>query len=152
MFNKIVLGLTAIAATAALPSAADAHGYRYRAPRYYGAPVYYAPPPVYYAPRRVYYAPRPVYYDNGYYGRGYDSYYDRGYSRYDDGRYYGRTRYRGRCGSGTTGAIIGGAGGALIGRSIARGGSYYRRGSGTTGAIVGGAVGALLGREIGRSC
>lgn len=92
-----------------------------------------------------------------YRGRGYDRYY-RGrayyepagsYGGYDDRRYYGR----GRCGEGTTGAIVGGAAGALVGREIARDGRRYRnRGSGTVGAIVGGAVGALVGREIDRSC
>ena len=91
-------------------------------------------------------------YDRGYYGRGYDRrYYGRSYGYRD--RYYGRG-YR-RCGSGTTGAIIGGAAGALLGREIARGGRgyyRYRGGNGTTGAIIGGAAGALLGREIGRSC
>ena len=87
-------------------------------------------------------------------------YYDRGYNnggyyqqqaqyrgqRYDD-RYYGRAerRYQGerRC-SGTTGTIVGGAGGALLGRGIAG------RGNGTVGTIAGGVVGALLGREVGK--
>jgi len=144
MFRKIILA--AAAATAgltALPAAASAdHG-------------------------------RDGYYDRGGYERGY---YDRG--RYDDRRYDDRRgydrRYRGarydgsydgygyrddrryrRCGSGTTGAVIGGAAGALLGRDIARGnrGRYYRRGGdGSTGAIIGGAVGALVGREIARSC
>ena len=110
------------------------------------------------------------YYDRGgYYRGGYDrgGYYDRGYRgdyrRYRRGDYYrGGYAYRGgsgyrrgyaRCGSGTTGAIVGGAAGALVGRDGRRG--YYRRGrggGGTVGAIVGGAVGALVGREIDRSC
>ena len=71
-------------------------------------------------------------------------YYDRGYY---DRRYYGRRGYR--CGSGTTGAIVGGVGGALVGREIGRDGRRYRYGrygrrggSGTTGAIIGGAIGA----------
>jgi uncharacterized protein YcfJ len=72
-------------------------------------------------------------------------------AQYRDG-YYGRTyrdynadrrQYR-RC-SGTTGTIIGGAGGALLGREI--GG----RGDRTLGTILGGAAGALLGREVGKS-
>jgi hypothetical protein len=67
-------------------------------------------------------------------------------SRYErshrDG-YYGRTSYR-RC-RGTTGTIVGGAGGALLGRHIAG------RGSNTTGTILGAAAGALLGREIAKS-
>ena len=58
-------------------------------------------------------------------------------------------------GDGTTGAIVGGASGALIGREIGRDGRGYRgryrgRGSGTTGAIIGGALGALIGREATR--
>ena len=58
--------------------------------------------------------------------------------------YYGR-----RC-SGTTGTVVGGVAGALLGNAIGRsGGGYYRRGgSGTTGAILGGALGALAGRAI----
>ena len=56
-----------------------------------------------------------------------------------DGRYYCRKR------NGTTGLIIGGAAGALIGREIAG------RGDRTLGAIVGAAGGALLGREIDRN-
>ena len=76
------------------------------------------------------------YYDGGRYERSY-----RG-----DNYYRGRSYYRGqrRC-SGTTGTIIGGAGGALLGREIAG------RGSRTTGTILGAAAGALLGRESGKS-
>ncbi len=170
MFSKIIVGVTAIAATFAfLPTEADAggrhrgHGYYkdHRGGHYY-APrrVYYAPRQVYYAPAHVYYAPRRVYYDQGYYNQGYypQSRYRRGYDSYYDGRSYGyddRRYYRRRCGSGTSGAIIGGAGGALLGREIGRGGRrgyYSRRGGGTGGAIIGGAVGALIGREVGRSC
>lgn len=73
------------------------------------------------------------------------------YSGYNDG-YYGRTyrdhrasrNYYRRC-SGTTGTIIGGAGGALLGRSVAG------RGDRTLGTILGGAAGALLGRQVGKS-
>ncbi len=88
---------------------------------------------------------------DGYYDSRYERSYrgDRYYSR--DGYYQGRSAYRGdryyrgrRC-SGTTGTIIGGAGGALLGREIAG------RGNRTTGLILGGAVGALLGREVGKS-
>lgn len=177
MFGKIVLGATALAASlTVLPAQADAHGY-YRPQRHYQSYGY--APPVYYAPRRVYVAPRRVYvhpgYGGGYYDRGYQgsgyypqsyggrgysrgyypqSYGGRGYDRYD--RYGDNRGYRGRCGSGTTGAIIGGAGGALLGRGIARGGrdhyGYRRRGNGTTGALIGGVAGALIGREIDRSC
>ena len=63
---------------------------------------------------------------------------------------------RQRCGNGTTGLIVGGAAGALIGREVERSGSrnryYGNRSSGTTGAIIGGALGALVGREVARSC
>lgn len=145
MLKKLSLGVAALAATfTALPTAAQAdHGHRgYEQSRYYDG------------------------YDRGYsnrrYRRGdyYNGGYDRGYSRqgyYDDRAYYDGRRYRRRCGSGTTGAIVGGAAGALLGREIGRGGrsgyyGYRRGGSGTTGAILGGAAGALLGREIGRSC
>lgn len=85
--------------------------------------------------------------------------YDRGYEQgYNDARYadrrYGTNGYYGhsqrdyapryRCRSGTTGAIVGGAAGALLGREVAG------RGSRTLGTILGGAGGALLGREITR--
>ena len=161
MLKKFILGIAALGATgAALPAAAEAHGYRnYGYHRGYNyAPVYYDRG---YYGRSYDYAP--VYYDRGYYGRGYDrGYYGRGYDRgyygrgsYDRG-YYGRSRYGyRRCGNGTTGAIVGGAAGALLGREIGRGGRgfySYRRGSGTTGAIIGGAAGALVGRSIARGC
>lgn len=59
-------------------------------------------------------------------------------------RYYrGERRYR--CGgSGTTGLILGGAAGALLGRSVDR---YGDRAPGT---IVGAGAGALIGRELDR--
>lgn len=77
---------------------------------------------------------------------------------YRDGRYYKERRlgyndrvYRGRDGryycrrsDGTTGLIIGGAVGALLGRSIDRGNSR------TLGTVVGAGAGALLGRSIDR--
>ena len=55
-----------------------------------------------------------------------------------DGRYYCRRD------NGTTGLIIGAAGGALVGRAV------DTRGERTTGTIVGAALGALIGREIDR--
>jgi hypothetical protein len=85
--------------------------------------------------------------DRGYYdGRGY--YPDRGYYgepvyartrvwRGDDGRYYCRHS------DGTTGLLIGGVAGALLGREVA---GY--RGDRTAGAIIGGAIGALAGKAI----
>ncbi|HEY0446285.1 MAG TPA: glycine zipper 2TM domain-containing protein [Allosphingosinicella sp.] len=83
--------------------------------------------------------------------RGYSN--DYGYSqqqyrgdRYrDDRRYYGRDYRRGGCKSGTTGAIVGAAGGALLGREIAG------RGDRTMGTILGAAVGGLAGRELTRT-
>ena len=71
--------------------------------------------------------------------------YERSYDRYDD-----RDDYRGarRC-KGTTGTIVGGAAGAILGRSVTR--DRYRGRSGTTGTIVGGALGALAGRAVHKS-
>ncbi len=57
--------------------------------------------------------------------------------RGDDGRNYCRRS------DGTTGLLIGGAAGALLGREVAG-----RRGDRTLGAILGAAGGALLGREV----
>jgi hypothetical protein len=73
-------------------------------------------------------------------------------SRYYDrnGNYVGPTwrgndgRYRCRKPNGTTGLIVGGAAGAVIGHQIAG------RGDRTLGAIIGGAAGALIGREVER--
>lgn len=70
---------------------------------------------------------------------------------YNNGYYTGpvwrdsRGRYRCRRSNGTTGMIIGAAGGALIGRAI------DTRGERTTGTIVGAVAGALVGREVQRS-
>ena len=70
---------------------------------------------------------------------------------YSDGYYNGPTwrdsrgRYRCRRPNGTTGLIIGGAAGALVGRSIDGGRNR------TTGTIVGAVAGALVGREVQRS-
>jgi outer membrane lipoprotein SlyB len=74
------------------------------------------------------------------------------YSRYyDNGGYYNGPTWRGRDGrthcrksNGTTGLIVGGAAGALIGREVDGGRNR------TTGTIVGAALGALLGREVQR--
>ena len=62
-------------------------------------------------------------------------------SRDYDNRYYGQSRQR--CRSGTTGAILGAAAGALLGREVLRG-------SRTTGTILGAAGGGLAGRELTR--
>jgi hypothetical protein len=76
--------------------------------------------------------------------QNYGGYYDR------QGHYSGPT-WRGRDGrtycrrsDGTTGLVVGGAAGALIGRAI------DTQGSRTTGTILGAAAGALLGREVER--
>lgn len=67
-----------------------------------------------------------------------------------DGYYQGKTwrdshgRLRCKRPNGTTGLIVGAAGGALIGRAI------DTRGERATGTILGAAAGALLGREVER--
>ena len=53
-------------------------------------------------------------------------------------------RYRCKRPNGTTGLIVGAAGGALVGRAI------DTRGERATGTIIGAAAGALIGREIDR--
>lgn len=68
-----------------------------------------------------------------------------------DGYYRGRVwqdshgRYRCKRPDGTVGLIVGGAGGALVGRAI------DTRGERATGTILGAAAGALIGRKIDRS-
>lgn len=68
-----------------------------------------------------------------------------------DSSYQGKTwrdsqgRLRCKRPNGTVGLIVGGAGGALVGRAI------DTRGERATGTILGAAAGALLGREIQRS-
>lgn len=67
-----------------------------------------------------------------------------------DGYYHGRVwrdsqgRLRCKRPNGTTGLIVGAAGGALIGRAI------DTHGERATGTILGAAAGALVGREIDR--
>ena len=142
MLSKITLS-AAVAASAlvALPGAAQAdhrdgyYGDRYE--RSYRGDRYDRG----YSQSQSYYGRNQGYYGNnqGYYGRSQGYYGDR---YYDDRR----------C-SGTTGTIVGGIAGALLGRGIDRSGSgrYGRRDSGTTGAIIGGALGALGGRAIDKS-
>lgn len=70
------------------------------------------------------------------------------YYRTDNGISYWRGedgRYRCRRSNGTTGLLIGGVAGALIGRSI------DTRGDRAVGTILGAGAGALLGREVERS-
>jgi hypothetical protein len=68
-----------------------------------------------------------------------------------DGYYHGKTwrdsqgRLRCKRPNGTTGLIVGAAGGALVGRAI------DTRGERATGTILGAAAGALIGRELDRS-
>jgi Glycine zipper 2TM domain len=84
-----------------------------------------------------------AYYADQYYRDG-NFYADRRITRNDrlyrgnDGRYYCRRN------DGTTGLIIGGAVGALLGRELDRGASR------TVGTILGAGGGALLGREVER--
>lgn len=165
MLKKTIIGaLAAATALTAIPTAAQAQRYR---DGYYGrhhrnhyrprsrvyVQTYYAPGyGGYYDPYygRGYYPYPDRYYGGGYYDRGY---YDRGYYR---SGYYGRRGYK--CDNGTTGAIVGGAAGALVGREIGRDGRGYRyrygrygrRGGGATGAIIGGALGALIGSQATR--
>jgi uncharacterized protein YcfJ len=77
--------------------------------------------------------------------------YSAGYSA-DQRRRYAYREWRGRDGrrycrkpNGTTGLVVGGVAGALVGRSI------DTRGDRATGTILGAAAGALAGREIERS-
>jgi hypothetical protein len=126
MFKKITFAaVAAVTAMAAIPATAEArpHGNAYG---YYNNSAHAR-----------------GYYNNGYAQRGFnDGYYG---DRYYNGRAYSNNRYR-RC-SGTTGTIVGGVAGALLGRSATR---DYRH-SGTTGTILGGALGALAGNAIGKS-
>lgn len=68
-----------------------------------------------------------------------------------DGYYKGKVwkdskgRYRCKRSNGTTGLIVGAAGGALLGRAI------DTHGERATGTILGAAAGALVGRELDRS-
>ncbi|MDT9599742.1 glycine zipper 2TM domain-containing protein [Sphingosinicella rhizophila] len=128
MLKTTFAAAVALSAFTALPTAAQAqHGY-YDSGRYQSA------------------------YRGDRYHRGDRYYADRGYyrdyrSRYGNRRGYYRDR---RC-SGTTGTIVGGVAGALLGREVTRDSRGYRRNSGTTGAILGGALGALAGRAIDKS-
>jgi hypothetical protein len=65
---------------------------------------------------------------------------------YYDGKVWRDSNGRLRCKrpNGTTGLIVGAAGGALVGRAI------DTRGERATGTILGAAAGALLGREVER--
>ena len=92
--------------------------------------------------------PDPAYgsYDASRYYRDGSRYRERQLNRRD--RIYRGTdnRYYCRRSDGTTGLVIGGVAGALIGREVAG-----RRGDRTAGALLGAVGGALLGRSIDRS-
>jgi hypothetical protein len=77
---------------------------------------------------------------------------DTGYSKVEAQNRYRYREWRGRDGryycrkpNGTTGLIVGGVGGALLGRTI------DTRGDRTVGTLLGAAAGAVAGREIDRS-
>jgi len=88
------------------------------------------------------YSPSNAYYGNRGYGSGYYNTRPLGYNdtvyRGSDGRYYCRRS------DGTTGLIVGGAIGALIGNALDNGRSSL------LGTLIGGAAGAALGREVSR--
>ena len=84
-----------------------------------------------YYPQQSYRGPYSNYYNQ-------QGYYSGPTWRGNDGRYYCRRS------DGSTGTLIGGAAGAVIGSLVAG------RGDRTIGAILGGAVGALIGREVDR--
>lgn len=78
-------------------------------------------------------------YDRGYYNQGYYDepvYRNTRVWRGEDGRTYCRKK------NGTTGLIIGGAAGALLGREVDGGRDR------TLGTVLGAAAGALIGREL----
>jgi uncharacterized protein YcfJ len=113
--HVIAAALAVVAAGSAVPALADPH-HRHHHHHHHGA---YDDHGRYYEPRRI--------------GR------DERIWRGHDGRYYCRR------GNGTTGLVIGGVAGALIGREIDGGRDR------TAGTLLGAAGGALLGREIDRS-
>jgi hypothetical protein len=85
-----------------------------------------------------------TYYADRYYRSG--QYYQQRQLTHDDRIYRGRDgRYYCRRSDGTTGLIIGGIAGAVLGSAIAPGRSN------TIGALIGGAGGALAGRAIDRN-
>jgi len=126
-WRKLVMTF-AVAATAmaAIPQAAAAHDHGRGHGRGHYKHHYYD---------RSYYDERPVYYRESYAP-------PRAYYRE---RYVEpRRAYRSCRSGGTTGLIVGGAAGALLGRELDRGRDR------TAGTILGAGAGALLGREIDR--
>ncbi|HKT85146.1 MAG TPA: glycine zipper 2TM domain-containing protein [Novosphingobium sp.] len=133
--NAFLKATALAAATASLATAMPAAA----APGY-GYGDFRAPGEQTYEHSRDRYWDRRGYRDNyrGYRGYGEPVYRDSRAWRGQDGRYYCRKK------NGTTGLLIGGAAGALLGREID--GGYDR----TAGTVIGGVVGALLGREVDR--
>lgn len=124
MLKKIaIVSAAAVSALTAIPAAAEAQPYG-RAYGYHNNSAHAR-------------AQANRYYDNRYYGNRYN---DDGYS----GRSHGYQQGYTRCRSGTTGTIVGGALGALLGREVAG------RGDRTLGTVIGGAAGALGGRAVTR--
>ena len=115
------LAIPAAPAMADPPPWAPAHGRRAKEERRYEPP-----PRARYDQRGYYVEPQPIRQDERVW-------------RGNDGQYHCRRS------NGTTGLVIGGAAGALLGREIDGGRDR------TTGTILGAAAGALLGREVDRS-
>ena len=87
-----------------------------------------------------------AYNDGNYRNNGYNNGYNDGYYRNRDDRDYRDNGYRNqRCSKGTTGLIIGGVVGGLLGRAV-----VGRYGDRTAGAIIGAGAGALAGRAVER--
>jgi hypothetical protein len=134
MLKKIALSAAAaVAALSAVPAAAEAapNG---RAHGYYNNSAHAR-------------AAQNQRYGSGYRGQSaYDARYGNRYGYNNNYRYNDRydDRYDRGC-SGTTGTIVGGAGGALLGREVAG------RGDRTVGSVIGGVLGAVAGRAVGRS-
>ena len=157
MFTKTLFIASAAAATlVAIPAAAEAQGYYGGYNQPYGQQAYGYQPS--YGYQQPYYGQQRQYRQQRRYGQqryyGQQAYYGQQGQYGQQRAYYGNRRQR--CGKGTTGLIVGGAAGALLGREVERGSSrsryYGRRSGGTTGAILGGAIGALVGRQVARSC
>jgi uncharacterized protein YcfJ len=135
-WRKMLMAVAGLATAATvIPTAAlaDGHGRghrkHHRHHHHHHERIIVEERPVYYR-ERVYVEERPVYYREA-------------------PRYYReapRRAYRSSCRSGgTTGLIVGGAAGALLGREIDGGRDR------TAGTIIGAGAGALLGREIDRN-
>lgn len=152
--RKTVLGIVAAGvALPALAAPASAQGYYQPNYGYGGYSQYDRNGDGYISEREARRAERQAYRQqqryNNYYGNSY-GYAGSGYNQYSNGYYDGPTwrgndgRYYCRRSDGTTGLIVGGGAGALIGSQVAG------RGDRTLGAIIGGAIGAVVGREVER--